>query len=298
MKQIFILILALAAASQLRAQESIMRLLPRLQEALGEQFCISSAQRSPDSWLPRSFHDGFDVPRDSLPASLLDSLCAAFERELPLATESNRFQSHRADGDTLSYSLVYGGSIVGESETANFNTAGHRFKGDLRGSAILDAFRDRVRMWVTTFPSVSDSRVRPTDYTPIRDFFRRTVARPGTERDEVAFTIKERENYSIYDSHLNDKTLTVGTRYRLRDADGSLLKKFRQLVLSYCGSGRKHKIYVWKSCIRATDPETNETFLAERTPDGTLHLLHVTSRDGILISGGWKEAPPRPAAQP
>ena len=47
-----------------------------------------------------------NVPIEMIPAWLVDSLIIAFEKELPLATESDRYQKHSEQGDTLSYTLA------------------------------------------------------------------------------------------------------------------------------------------------------------------------------------------------
>lgn len=87
----------------------------------------------------------FSVPIDKMPASLMDSLVTAFERELPLATESDRYQKHSEKGDTLSYTLAYNGRINPVDNKFHFNVMNHTYSQSITASASLDIENNTLR---------------------------------------------------------------------------------------------------------------------------------------------------------
>lgn len=79
-----------------------------------------------------------NVPIEKLPVWLVDSLVVAFERELSLATESDRYQKHSEQGDTLSYTLAYNGTIHPAGERSRLNVMNHHYSQSITATAALD----------------------------------------------------------------------------------------------------------------------------------------------------------------
>ena len=81
------------------AQQNIERLLPTF-AGLNDIDVTESIERGTWSQYEEPFYSVLiqNAHIDKIPTSLVDSLIVAFERELPLATESDRYQKHSEQG--------------------------------------------------------------------------------------------------------------------------------------------------------------------------------------------------------
>ena len=89
----------------------------------------------------------FGAAIDKIPSWLVDSLIVAFDRELPLATESDRYQKHSEKGDTLSYTLAYNGRINPVDDKARINVMNHSYSHNITASAVLDIDNKTLRFY-------------------------------------------------------------------------------------------------------------------------------------------------------
>ena len=87
----------------------------------------------------------FGAAIDKIPSRLVDSLIIAFDRELSLATESDRYQKHSEKGDTLSYTLAYNGRINPVDDKARINVMNHSYSHNITASAVLDIDNKTLR---------------------------------------------------------------------------------------------------------------------------------------------------------
>ena len=119
------------------AQSNIERLLPLLGQC--DSAAVSESIYTTNNEVRYSVYAG-----DKIHKSLLDSLVAAFQKDAPLATESDLYQKHTPAGDTISYTLVYNGTIKPEPNSAKYNTKYHSYGLDIHSAASLDIRNDKV----------------------------------------------------------------------------------------------------------------------------------------------------------
>ena len=128
------------------AQHNIERLLPSF-AMLEDVKVTESIDKGTWSQYEAPFYSVVleNVPIEKLPVWLVDSLVVAFERELSLATESDRYQKHSEQGDTLSYTLAYNGTINPADEHSRLNVMNHHYSQSITAAAALDIENKTLR---------------------------------------------------------------------------------------------------------------------------------------------------------
>jgi len=128
------------------AQQNIERLLPTF-AGLNDIDVKESIERGTWSQYEEPFYSVLiqNAPIDKIPTWLVDSLIVAFERELPLATESDRYQKHSEQGDTLSYTLAYNGTINPADSHSRLNVMNHHYSQSIKVAAALDIENKTLR---------------------------------------------------------------------------------------------------------------------------------------------------------
>mgnify|MGYP007056161894 CR=1 FL=1 len=128
------------------AQQNIERLLPTF-AGLNDIDVTESIERGTWSQYEEPFYSVLiqNAHIDKIPTSLVDSLIVAFERELPLATESDRYQKHSEQGDTLSYTLAYNGTIHPADSHSRLNVMNHHYSQSIKVAAALDIENKTLR---------------------------------------------------------------------------------------------------------------------------------------------------------
>lgn len=128
------------------AQQNIERLLPSF-AMLEDVKVTESIDNGTWSQYEAPFYSVVleNVSIEKLPMWLVDSLVVAFERELSLATESDRYQKHSEQGDTLSYTLAYNGTIHPTDSLSRLNVMNHHYSQSITAAAALDIENKTLR---------------------------------------------------------------------------------------------------------------------------------------------------------
>lgn len=113
MKKIYWIINCLCLAVTISAQERIERLFPLLGKCEGLEIYEFLINNENDT-IPGTDFTVVLMPTEieRLPAGVQDSILSAFEKELPKASESCRYQKSGNNNDSLSYSLIYAKELV------------------------------------------------------------------------------------------------------------------------------------------------------------------------------------------
>ena len=288
MKRIILLSIATMTIQCANAQGYIHHLIPQLREALGEQMeetydAMVCADKHPTTYIMCE-----NIAKSQLPGGLGDSLSAAFERELPLAQESDRYQVTKDGHKTLSYSLAIKGKLAPEKGNS-IQFKNHFFDTNVETAAMLDVKDDSLLNF--NYLQQTNQSIRKDYDTQPFDMLLDSIARAKdvkTESVEYILTDKKkRPHLCIYnnDGGIGRRT---GTRYEVAKQQArQMMEAFKQIARSYFDSGQPVSITIEKStCLAGFD--WKEVRIAEMTDDGRLFLLTAKVVEGNMqIPGQW-----------
>lgn len=274
----------------INAQGYVNQLLPQLWEALGEDM-----EEDYDAMVCAEDHPVISVEfeniaKSRLPKGLGDSLVAAFERELPLAQESDRYQVNKGGHKMLSYSLAIKGKLASEDGHV-IHFMNHSFASDIETAAMLDV-KDDTLLTFRYLQQTSQSIKKDFDTQPVDQLLNCIAQMEKVKSEPVEYVLtdkKKRPRYCIY-NYKGGIGRRTGIRYEVpKEQARQMLAEFKQACRAYFNSEQPVEVEIAKnSCHIAFD--WKEVRMAEVTDDGRLFLLTAKVVEGNMqIPGQWKE---------
>ena len=283
-----------------RAQQNIERLLPAFAQLHGVDVTEST-----DNGTLFEYEEPFysvliqNVPIDRVPAWLIDSLVTAFERELPLATESDRYQKHGPQGDTLSYTLAYNGKIKPVDENSRLNVMNHSYSRSITAAAALDIEHKTLRFHynkvgtvyqrIWQFPAASRSA--------LSDLFQEIARDEEAKVTPVSYDIDNGDGHGYWLYHNNHYGYVHRRGSRVEVPAVGAADVFQRMFAAIAAIGQGQEVF---SCSLSRN-EANVAFGREwggdvyclrRLDDGRVFVLHVEKPDkpcDLAIPYYWHE---------
>ena len=282
------------------AQQNIERLLPSF-AMLGDVKVTEAIDNGTWAGYKEPFYSVVieRVSIEKLPAWVVDSLVASFERELPLATESDRYQKHGEQGDTLSYTLAYNGSIHPVDTLSRLNVMNHHYSQSIKAAAALDIENKTLRFHYnrvgTAEHRIWDSSV-PSDES-LHGLFNEICRRSGVNVVPVAYDIDNGDGHGNWE-YMNSHHGYVHRRgHRIEipvDSAAEVFNRFYAAIASMSQSGETF------SCSLSRDEAniafgkewSGEVYCLRRLADGRVFVLHVEKPEkpcDLAIPHNWHE---------
>lgn len=282
MKRILLLAIAITTLVSVSAQEHILHLLPKLRTALGEDMeegydAMACADKHPTTSFVFE-----NIAKERLPQGLADSLMIAFERELPLAQESDRYQVSKNGHKTLSYTLAIKGKLSQESGRV-ISFMNHSVASDVETAAMLDVKDDSLLTF--RYLQQTDQSIKADyDTKPFDELISRIAQMEGVKNRQVEFILtdkKKRPRYCFF-TYRGGIGRRTGIRYEVpKEQAQQIMAEFKQVARSYFNSEQPiyvsgsrntcHAAFAWK-----------EVRMAEIVDDGRLFLLSAKVVEGNM----------------
>ena len=295
---VWLFILSLSANSQ----QGIELLLPIFEQQDGIDV-IESLDNGASTRQGNSSYS-FRIERESidlLPVGLIDTLTATFERELPLATESDRYQKHSENGDTLSYTLAYNGTINPVGNVGRLNVMNHHYSNNTRIATALDIENGTFRFHYYR----SDRAKNMTDESDdtadgarsLADLFAEIANNPHTKVTDVIYDINNGNSNGNW-SYCNSVYGFVhrkGWRLEInRNEADSVFHKMRSAIEKI---SRTAQVFSFNSSrdevnIAFGKNWSGDVYCLRRLSDGRVFVLHVEKPDkpcDLAIPYNWHE---------
>ena len=282
MKRILIMSIIVTTFVSVDAQEHIQHFLPQLKVALGEDMeeCYD-AMVCADKHPTTSFVFK-DYNKNNLPAGLADSLLIAFERELPLAQESDRYQVNKAGQKILSYSLAIKGMLDPKKGTT-VSLMNRSVAPDIETAAMLDLKNDSLLTFC--YLQQTDQSIKADyDIQPFDDLISRIAQTEGVKAKQVEYILTDKTKrprycYFTYNGGIGRRT---GIRYEIpKEQAQQIMADFKKVARAYFNS--EQPIYVMinrNSCCIGFN--WKEVRMAEIMEDGRLFLLCAKVVEGNM----------------
>ena len=288
MKKILLLAITAITFANVNAQEYILRQLPLLRMALGEDMeeCYD-AMACADQHPTTSFIFE-DISKSQFPAGLGDSITIAFERELPLAQESDRYQVSKDGHKTLSFSLAIKGKLLPEKGSVT-NFANHSFSSDVEIGATLDVKDDSLLSF--RYLQQTDQHIKADyDTKPFDELISRIAKMEGVKAKQVEYILTDKKKrplhcFFTYNGGIGRRT---GIRYEVpSDQAQKIMSEFKQVARAYFNSEQPIYVLIGKNACRAGF-DWKEVRMAEIVDDGRLFLLSAKVAEGNMqIPSQW-----------
>ena len=252
MKRFTFIALYILTIMQLSAQDNILSLISELKadNRFYEHFINDSQNNCKRHMLVYSAY------RNEEKEPLNQRFIAAFEKELPNATESDRYQIHSEKGDTLAYTLAYSGKNNNNTlEQMNLSIP-YTFKLDVTDEYVQMRMHERT----------GDYAHEPKDLTPINKLCEEIGKIPGVEKSEVLYETDGLSNHTISHYYYNGPGKCHATRYRIPVKGSEVIKnKVTALCDSYIATNQDYSItygFNQNIDIRFVDPNSQKYFVA------------------------------------
>lgn len=282
MKKILLLSIIVTTFVSTDAQEHILHLLPQLKAVLGEEMeenydAMVCADKHPStSFMFRDYN------KSKLPAGLADSLVMAFEQELPLAQESDRYQVCKDGHKTLSYSLVFNGKLApGKGKTVSLMN--RSIAPDTETAAMLDVIDDSLLTFC--FMQQTDQSIKADyDIQPLDDLISRIEQTEGVTAKQVEYILtdkKKRPRYCFF-TYNGGLGRRVGIRYEVpKELSQQVLAEFKKVARTYFNSEQPILVTMNRnSCYMGFN--WKEVRMVEIIDDGRLFLLNAKVVEGNM----------------
>ena len=281
MKRILLLAIAITTYISVNAQTYILPLLPQLREALGEDMEEGYDAMLADKHPTTSFIFE-DIAKSQLPTGLADSLVAAFERELPLAQESDRYQVCKDGHKTLSYSLAIKGKLSPEKGRI-ISFINHSFASDVETAAMLDVNDDSLLTF--RYLQQTDQSIKSDyDAKPFDKFLSRIAQTEGVKAQQVVYILNDKKKrprhcYFTYNGGIGRRT---GIRYEVpREQAKQMMAEFKQVARAYFNSEQPVYVSIGRD-ICHVGFDWKEVRMAEIVNDGRLYILSAKVEEGNM----------------
>ena len=282
MKRILLLAITAIMFDSVNAQEYILHHLPQLRTALGEDMeeCYD-AMACTDQHPTTSFIFE-DIAKSQFPAGLGDSITIAFERELPLAQESDRYQVSKDGHKTLSYSLAIKGKLLPEKGGV-ISFVNHSFASDVEIGATLDVKDDSLLSF--RYLQQTDQRIKANyDPKPFDELISRIARIEGVKAKQVEYILTDKKKrplhcFFTYNGGIGRR---IGIRYEVpRDQAQQIMSEFKQVARAYFNSEQPIYVLIGRNACRAGF-DWKEVRMAEIVDDGRLFLLSAKVAEGNM----------------
>lgn len=281
MKRFLIMAIAITTCVSVNAQEYILPLLLQLREALGEDM-----EEGYDGMLadkhPKTTFIFEDIAISQLPTGLADSLVTAFERELPLAQESDRYQVSKGGHKTISYSLAIKGKLSPEKGRI-ISFINHSFASDVETAAMLDVKDDSLLTF--RYLQQTDQSIKANyDAKPFDKFLNRIAQTEGVRAEQVEYILTDKKKsprhcYFTYNGGIGRRT---GLRYEVpKEQALQIMAEFKQIARAYFNSEQPVYVSIGKN-ICHVGFNWKEVRMAEIVDDGRLFLLSAKVEEGNM----------------
>ena len=281
MKRFLIMAIAITMYVSVNAQEYILPLLPQLRTTLGEDMEEGYDAMLADKHPTTSFIFE-DIAKSQLPKGLADSLITAFERELPLAQESDRYQVTKNGHKTLSYSLAIKGKLSPEKGRI-ISFVNHSFASDVETAATLDVKDDSLLTF--HYLQQTDQSIRSDyDIKPFDEFISSIAKTEDVKSEQVEYILTDKRKsprhcYFTYNGGIGRRT---GLRYEVpKERAQQIMAEFKQVARTYFNSEQPINITIGRNTCRVGF-DWKEVRMAEIVDDGRLFLLSAKVEDGNM----------------
>ena len=218
-----------------------------------------------------------DTPLTRVPKWLQDSITVAFERELPVATESDRYQRHTDTGDTLSYSLAYKGKILPDDTLTLFYAKTTPVEKNVKSGSSEDSCpREAMVQMLQHLTSMSQVKTTPVNYYIGNKDFSGSWALEYHPEDVTA--VHRRGIRCEIPTTMADNIYKEAT---------ALIKAMSMTESSYDYIVKTNDI-----SIELGKDLCDDAFHARRMPDGRVFLLHMLpdeKHSGSLVPMDWHQ---------
>ena len=302
MSKIKVLLFAWATTFTLtaHAQHNIERLLPSF--AMLENVKVTeSIDKGTWSQYEAPFYSVVleNVPIEKLPVWLVDSLVVAFERELSLATESDRYQKHSEQGDTLSYTLAYNGTINPADSHSCLNVMNHHYSQSIKVAAALDIENKTLRFhynkvgtiqhYIWQLPTESDKT--------LADIFNEIAQDKTAKTIPVSYDIDNGDGSGFW-QYMNSHFGFVhrqGLRVEIPSSKANDI--FTRMFTAMSEIGKTHNTFYSslsndEAYVVFDKHGIGDVFCLRRLADGRVFVLHIEKPDypcDLAIPYNWHE---------
>lgn len=282
------------------AQQNIERLLPSF-ATLENVKVTESIDNGVWSQYEAPFYSVLieNAPIEMIPTWLVDSLITAFEKELPLATESDRYQKHSEQGDTLSFTLAYNGTINPADDESRLNVMNHHYSQRITAAAALDIENKTLRFHYNKIGKVKGRIWVPTEHHhgSLLDIFHEIAQDGQSKVVPVSYDINDGNGSGDWE-YMNSHYGYVhrhGKRVEASNdkADGAFRRIFAAIVeaaqtldVFSCSLSRN------EANIAFGKQWSGDVFCLRRLKDGRVFILHVEKPDkpcDLAIPYNWHE---------
>lgn len=292
MKKIPLIISCVFLAVITNAQERIERLFPLLGKCEGIPLRESIYQQETDS-VPDKSYDVLLMPVEikSLPPGIKDSIIAAFEYELSIASESDRYQKRRGSEDTLSYSLIY--DKEEQMMNAMYNSDGvfqHHYTTDIYIAAKLDVINgqlflsyvreDSPKYWVWPRDIVYETSpsTQRHDAAELTILFNEIAVNSAVNKQPLSFDgSKNTCGYCLFQTIKYGKSRSRGIRLEVPPSIAeSVYAKMADAINKVIFTGCSYSFSQEKNDIGINFGKDwqGEAFLMHRAADGRVYIFH------------------------
>jgi len=302
MSKIKVLLFAWATTFTLtaHAQHNIERLLPSF--AMLENVKVTeSIDKGTWSQYEAPFYSVVleNVPIEKLPVWLVDSLVVAFERELSLATESDRYQKHSEQGDTLSYTLAYNGTINPVDSHSCLNVMNHHYSQSIKVAAALDIENKTLRFHYNKVGIVQHSIWQlPTepDHT-LADIFNEIAQDKATKAVTVSYDIDNGDGHGNW-QYMNSNYGYVHRKgHRIEVPANKAADVFQRMFAAIAAIGQTQdtlscSLSPCEANIAFGRQWSGDVYCLRRLDDGRVFVLHVEKPDkpcDLAVPYNWHE---------
>ena len=263
------------------AQDHILRQLTQLRTALGEDMEEGYDAMLVDNHPTTSFKFE-NLAKSQLPTGLADSLITAFERELLLAQESDRYQVSKDGHKILSYTLAIKGKLSQENGGV-INFSNHSFASDIETAATLDVKDDSLLTF--RYLQQTDQGINSDyDIKPFDEFISRIAKTEGVKAQQVDYILTDkkkrpRQCFFTYNGGVGRRT---GIRYEVpKDLAQQVMAEFKQIARTYFNSEQPVYVSIGKKNCRMGF-NWKEVRMAEIVDDGRLFILNAKVVEGNM----------------
>lgn len=246
-----------------------------------------------------------DTPLNRVPKWLQDSITVAFERELPVATESDRYQRHTDTGDTLSYSLAYKGKILpDDSKAPALGGPNKSFSMNIITAASLDICNSTLTLFYAKTTNAekkvqSSSSEKSNSREAMVQMLQHLTSMSQVKTTPVNYYIGNKDFSGSWALEYRPKDVSEvhrqGIRYEIPAAMAdSIYSKAKALINAMTMTESSYDCFmkINDQSIALGKDMCDDAFLARRMPDGRVFLLHMLpdeKHSGSLVPMDWHQ---------
>lgn len=302
MSKIKFLLLVWVTTSTLtaHAQHNIERLLPSF-AMLEDVKVTESIDNGTWSQYEAPFYSVVlaNVPIEKLPAWLVDSLVVAFERELSLATESDRYQKHSEQGDTLSYTLAYNGTIHPTDSPSRLNVMNHHYSQNITAAAALDIENKTLRFHYNKVGTVQqriwESPTKPDN--TLANIFNEIAQDNAAKAVPVSYDIDNGDGHGNWQYMNRDYGYVHRRGLRIEVSTDKATDVFQEVFAAIASRIQEQEVFYRslshnEANVIFGEKWSGDVYCLRRLDDGRVFVLHVEKPDNpcdLAIPYNWHE---------